>query len=121
MIEALATGIPTVFAEMKSAGMPEPKFFDQGIAFTVRLRPKVSEPATTPSSQAAIGLLTPAKIRVLGALDTPKSARDIAAALKLSPNVVRRHLADLVKSGAVRSNGGRGEKLTTYRRTTDAS
>lgn len=52
VIEALASGIPTVLAEMRSAGMPEPDFFDQGIAFTVKLQPKVLDASRSPSPQA---------------------------------------------------------------------
>lgn len=37
VIEALATGIPTVIRSLKEAGMTPPKFLDQGIRFTVLL------------------------------------------------------------------------------------
>lgn len=37
VIEALATGIPTVLRSLKEAGMIPPRFHDQGVRFTVRM------------------------------------------------------------------------------------
>ena len=49
VVEALATGIPTVLASVRAAGMEDPGFFDQGIFFTVSLArgPAAPGPATT--------------------------------------------------------------------------
>lgn len=37
VVEALATGIPTVLSSLAAAGMVPPRFHDQGIKFTVRM------------------------------------------------------------------------------------
>jgi ATP-dependent DNA helicase RecG len=65
VVEALATGIPTVTAELAAAGLPPARYADSGIAFTVILRPSAtavvrgSGHRTTPGSgpgHAAIAL-----------------------------------------------------------------
>jgi ATP-dependent DNA helicase RecG len=38
VVEALATGIPAAIDSLRTAGMQEPEFFDQGLAFTVIIR-----------------------------------------------------------------------------------
>ncbi len=119
VIEALASGIPTVFSELRAAGLPDPIFLDQGIAFTVRLQSIDTRAAVsvgTASSSHAAPRVTPAQERLLKLLDVPTSANALAERLHLSPTSVRKQLIRLVEAGLIESTGGRGHKATQYRR-----
>jgi ATP-dependent DNA helicase RecG len=121
VIEALATGIPTVLAELRSAGQPVPLFFDQGIAFTVKLRSSdrrsITGLAGARQSQVIENELTPAQRRIFGLLDAPQSVNELAEALGLAAPTIRKQLVKLVHAGLVESTGGRGDRSTKYRRT----
>lgn len=113
MIEALATGIPTVIKELTRLGLPMPRYWDAGIKFTVRLDQRHQEvvvEAPTKKGKRTI------QDRVYEALEKQAlTATEIAKNLDLSLVSVRTALGALTKNGQVTIEGGRG-KRSTYTR-----
>ncbi len=114
MVEAIASGIPATVASLREAGMPDPRFFDQGLMFTVALdRTHKANQASPPSLTTR---LTPAERELMTALVTEMDVHQLAAALAKSVNATQKRLASLRAKGAVTMNGGSGRK-STYTRT----
>ncbi len=103
VIEAMASGIPRVRTALDEAGLREPEFQDQGIRCTaiVHRRPPQS------GSRGATSIAgTPAQARVLALLDSgQRTSADLAAALGISPQAVRRMLAALASAQLVDRQG----------------
>jgi ATP-dependent DNA helicase RecG len=109
VVEALASGIPTVTTSLAKAGMPPAEWLDEGIRFTVILRrgaaPSSRRPAITgPSARA-----------VWDAIDGTVTVDGLAQATGLEPANLRRILRDLRDRKLVAVQGGPGRR-TTYRR-----
>ena len=107
VIEALATGIPTVMRLLESADMPAPLFHDQGIRFTVILR--------SPETRIADALtLSGSELRIYEALLTGSaSVRDLEIRLGMRGPAIRKVLRSLRGKKIVVQHGGRG-RPTTY-------
>lgn len=111
VIEALATGIPTVAAALSAAALPPALFVDSGIRFTAVLR----RPNTGPVARK----LGSTEFRIYEALAPgPATVADLEAELELTAPNIRKALRALRADGLVEQQGGRG-RLTTYRRTSD--
>jgi len=109
VIEALATGIPTVIAELERAGLPPARYLDTGIGFTVILHPGTWRAAPPPS-------LSKTELRVYDALAAGrKTVAELQAALGLQPPNLRKALRMLASQGLVQQQGGRGQ-ATWYER-----
>lgn len=109
VVEALASGIPTVTASLARAGMPPAEWLDEGIRFTVILRrgaaPSTKRPAITgPSARA-----------VWDAIEGTVTINDLVAATGLERANLRRILRDLRDRKLIAVQGGQGRR-TTYRR-----
>jgi ATP-dependent DNA helicase RecG len=112
VVEALATGIPTVTAELERAGLPPASYIDRGIDFTVILRPGARRNATAPR-------LNKTELRVYDALASgPKTVAELEPVLNLQPATVRNALRSLRSAGLVEQQGGRG-LVTVYKRIGD--
>lgn len=114
VVEALATGIPTVFAELTKAGLPAPRFFDNGISFTAIIDGRQDEkpPATT----TPIASVPPALQAVLDVLaDSSADVKEISNRLDATPASVAKRLQRLKALGLIVTNGGSG-RHTTYNR-----
>lgn len=114
LVEALATGIPTVFEELETAKLSPPKFFDDGLSFTaiINTQEPVAQPAVARTPRLAKA--TPALEDVLQVLATgPADLADIAAKLGISKAATSKRLQALVQQRSVTARGGRGI-LTTY-------
>lgn len=108
IVEALATGIPTVTHALAEVGLPPAQFIDSGLRFTALLR-------RGPSSRPP--LLTGTKARIYEALTAElTTAVDLADRLGLKPPTVRLALRGLREDGLIEQVGGRG-RHTGYRRT----
>jgi ATP-dependent DNA helicase RecG len=118
VVEALASGIPTALAALDESGMQRPRFFDQGLSFTVtvdrsvtaRPAPKDDRPADDRPND-----VTNAETEILDALTTPATAAEIARAAGISLNAAQKRLTSLRKKGAVVMSEHQGQR-TTYRR-----
>jgi ATP-dependent DNA helicase RecG len=109
VVEALATGIPTVTAELAAAGLPPAQYNDSGIAFTAILRPSVT--AVTRG-----GGFNETELLIYDALARgQRSVADLHSALSLSAPNLRKALRKLRGQGLVEQVGGRGQP-TWYRR-----
>jgi ATP-dependent DNA helicase RecG len=109
VVEALATGIPTVTAELAAAGLPPARYADSGIAFTVILRP---------SATAVVrgGGFNETELRIYDALaGGQRSTAELHSLLGLSAANLRKALRTLRGRGLVEQIGGRGQP-TWYRR-----
>ena len=110
VIEALATGIPTVTAELQRAGLPPAHYIDTGIGFTVILRPSARRTAPRPS-------LNSTELRVYDALaDGQKTIAELQALLGIQPPTLRKALRSLRSRDLVEQHGGRGQ-TTWYQQT----
>ncbi|MCW2936725.1 MAG: transcriptional regulator, TrmB [Actinomycetia bacterium] len=110
VIEALATGIPTVTAELERAGLPSAQYIDTGIGFTVILRPTRQQASPRPS-------LNSTELRVYDALASgQKTIAELQALLALQPANLRKVLRSLRSHGLVQQHGGQGQ-ATWYQRT----
>jgi ATP-dependent DNA helicase RecG len=111
-VEAIASGIPTVFAELSAASLPGPQFLDNGISFTAKIRGRevserwVSQPEVNvpPGLQAVIEFLGSSSANV----------REIGGGLGISAASAAQRLHRLRSLGLVTSDGGSGLP-TTYR------
>jgi ATP-dependent DNA helicase RecG len=113
VVEALATGIPTILRTTVGAGLPAPEFFDQAVSFTAVLHrgPKNAPAPSLPES----GSLSPAEQRTLRLLVSGAAGLEqIASALEVTEATARKHLDALRRAGVVDLVGGRGQK-STYR------
>jgi ATP-dependent DNA helicase RecG len=113
VVEALASGIPTALAALREAGLPDLAFYDQGITFSVSIR---RTEITTLTQGEGLARTDEERVRLLGQLGTPKTVAELAAALSLTDNAIRKRLGRLRAAGLVTQIGGAG-KRTTYRRT----
>lgn len=108
VIEALASGIPTIRTALTESGLPPAHYVDAGIRFTVVLH-------RTASSPPSIGL-NKSEQRVYDALAPgPQQVTDLQKLLGLSPANIRKILRTLRGHGLIEQLGGRG-RSTSYRR-----
>ncbi|GIH17463.1 ATP-binding protein [Rugosimonospora africana] len=108
VIEALATGIPTITSALADQGLPAAQYIDASIRFTVILRSAVARQKTTD--------LGSTEVRVYEALrDEPRTVADLEVSLALTGPNIRKALRSLRGHGYVRQDGGKG-RTTTYRR-----
>ncbi|MEU0567510.1 ATP-binding protein [Nonomuraea sp. NPDC005983] len=108
VIEALATGIPTVTAALSRAELPPAHYVDAGIRFTVVLhRAGIGRPRAD---------LNETELRVYGALAArAASVAELEHDLGLSAPNIRKALRELRRQSLVEQHGGRGQP-TSYRR-----
>ena len=111
VVEALATGIPTVTASLAKAVLPPAQFIDTAIRFTVILR-------RGPSSTRKPMIRGRSALAVWEAIDGEVSVDAIKARTGLSTANVRRILRDLRDRNFIVVTGGVG-RPTTYRRATE--
>jgi ATP-dependent DNA helicase RecG len=108
VIEALASGIPTIRTALMESGLPPAHYVDAGIRFTVVLH-------RTTSTPPSIGL-NESEQRVYDALVRgPQQVTDLQKLLGLSPANIRKILRALRGHGLIEQLGGRG-RSTSYRR-----
>lgn len=108
VIEALASGIPTVTASLAESGLPPAHYVDAGIRFTVVLHRTMSTPVSTGMNAS--------EQRVYDALlGGPQQVADLQKRLGLAPPNIRKVLRELRSRGLVEQLGGRG-RPTSYRR-----
>lgn len=113
VIEALATGIPTVTAELQRTGLPSAQYIDTGIGFTVILHPATRKATPRPN-------LNSTELHVYDALASgQKTIAELQALLGLQPANLRKVLRSLRTHGLVRQHGGQGQ--TTWYQRTDSS
>jgi ATP-dependent DNA helicase RecG len=112
VVELLATGIATVRRTLAEAGLPEPQFNDEGIAFTAILHSLPRATATVSRSGATSP--TPAQRAVLEALgDARMTIHDLTGRTGKSAPALRKTLRALRDAGLVEQIGGKG-RTTTY-------
>jgi ATP-dependent DNA helicase RecG len=116
VVEAIASGIPATLLSLRDAGMPDPRFFDQGLMFTVTLdrthkADVLSPPSPTPR-------LTPAEQQLMTALVREMDVHELAASIGASINATQKRLASLRTKGVVTMTGGSGRESTYTRATT---
>jgi ATP-dependent DNA helicase RecG len=114
-VEALATGIPTVFEALAAGGFPPPRFFDNGLTFTATMMSTESEHAkATRNRQPSVP--SPALREVVEVLDSGSAGIEaVAIALGISKDAAKKRLQILVNRGLVLRDGGQGSR-TSYRR-----
>jgi ATP-dependent DNA helicase RecG len=116
-VEAIATGIPLVFAETDANGLPRPTFFDQSLSFTAilhRAHTAPTQPAPVEAQRERF-VVTPADRQVLHELaDGPLSLAEIASRLGITTNAARARLGRLRSRGEVEIIGGQGQPGSTY-------
>jgi ATP-dependent DNA helicase RecG len=106
VIEALASGIPTVSAALAEAGLPPAHYVDSGIRFTAVLHQ---------SKPVEARHLTESEVRVLHALAAgPQGVAELQQGLGLSAPNIRKVLRELRTRGLVEQLGGKG-RVTIYR------
>lgn len=121
VVEALASGIPTVLRELGSAGMVPPRFHDQAVRFTVRVP---NHTLLSPDDLAWVALLgegaavTDVQRHALvnmrhGARYTNKTFRE---AFPMDSREARVLLGSLVDQGLAEAIGERGGRVYTLRR-----
>ncbi|MFD3706350.1 ATP-binding protein [Nocardia sp. NPDC058658] len=145
VVEALATGIPTITDSLILAGLPPAQYSDTGIRFTAVLHSgqqnsranhfrnagrRMAAPSTTfrqEGSRSAArvnniraGNLTATQQRITELLmDGPRTVSELQPPLGLTPGGIRKALSDLQVAGLVRQVGGRGQR--TIYHLTDAN
>ncbi|MEU7990183.1 ATP-binding protein [Streptosporangium canum] len=109
VIEALATGIPTVNAALAESSLSPAHYIDAGVRFTVILQRAAPGSAATRPMKAT-------ELRVYDALATgPQTVAELQATLGLTGPTVRKNLRALRGDGLIHQIGGRGQ-FTRYRR-----
>ena len=108
VVEALATGIPTVTASLAKAAMPPAQFVDTAIRFTVILR-------RGRSSTKRLAIRGRSALAIWGAINGEKTVDEIKQTTGLSTANVRRVLRHLRDLNYIAVTGGVG-RPTTYRR-----
>lgn len=107
VIEALASGIPTINQELASRALPPAQFIDTNIRFTVLLRPG-------PGAEIPRPPLGATEIRVYDALSPgPRTVAELQTALGLTGPNIRKALRSLRERSLVRQEGGKG-RPTAY-------
>lgn len=107
VVEALATGIPIVRRALADAGLPEPRFNDDGIRFSAIL--SADGPIT------ALPRLGHTQMQVLELIrEAPRSIADLNPLIPLGEKAVQRAVRELVRKHLVVQDGGRG-RPTSYR------
>lgn len=110
VVEALASGIPTVQASLEEARLPPAQFFDYGIRFTAILR------RAEPRSAASPLVNGPSATLVWTALAEGERTRaELGEATGLGEANLHRILRTLRDRGVIAIDGGPG-RPTTYRR-----
>ena len=109
VVEALASGIPTVTASLARAGLPPAEWLDEGIRFTVILRHGVAPSTKRPAISG------PSARAVWDAIEGTVTINDLVTATGLERANLRRILRDLRDRKLIAVQGGQG-KRTTYRR-----
>jgi ATP-dependent DNA helicase RecG len=113
VVEALATGIPTINASLAAARMPPALWVDTAIRFTAILRRDVTSraakfpPIRTPSEVAVWN--------VIGQASHPLTLAEIRQQTGLTESNLHRILRTLRKRNVIELQGGQG-KTSTYRR-----
>jgi ATP-dependent DNA helicase RecG len=115
IVEALATGIPRVFAETDGQGLPRPTFFDQALAFTAILHRPESVAVNRPEGKADRPMSAALRDVILVLSEGPRSLEQVAQSLELSPEATRARLSRLRANGLIEVDGVRGSHNTTYR------
>ena len=117
VVEALASGIPTALAALDESAMQRPRFFDQGLSFTVTIDRRVTAGTASRDRPAAdrSNDLTTAETEILNVLATPATAAEIARAAGISLNATQKRLTSLRKKGVVFMSEHQGQR-TTYSR-----
>ncbi|WP_051162768.1 ATP-binding protein [Nocardia brevicatena] len=129
VIEALATGIPTIAHALKAGGLPPAQYSDMGIRFTAVLR-TTADPrkfsgeakqrqtvaqstverrfeAINPGTTA----LSPTQVRIAEILATgPHDTSQLQPLLELSTSTIRKALRGMRDAGIVVQTGGRGRR-----------
>ena len=114
VVEALATGIPTVFAELTKAGLPAPRFFDNGISFTAIIDTRQQE--IRPSSPTRANDVPPALQAVLDVLaDSSEDVTEISRRLDATATSVAKRLQRLKRLSLIVPDGGSGRRTTYHR------
>jgi ATP-dependent DNA helicase RecG len=114
VVEALASGIPTVFAELNKAGLPAPRFFDNGISFTAVIDARRQE--IQPSAPTRVNDVPPALQAVLDVLaDSSADVNEISHRLDVAAASVAKRLQRLKRLGLIVSDGGSGRRTTYHR------
>lgn len=132
VIEALATGIPTIAHALETNGLPPAQYSDMGIRFTAVLRttadhrklpgeakqrPAVAQPVVDRRLEAmnpATAELTPTQRRIAEILATgPHDTSQLQPLLELSTSTIRKALRAMRDAGVVVQTGGRGRR-TVY-------
>jgi ATP-dependent DNA helicase RecG len=108
VVEALATGIPTVTASLAKVGLPPARFIDTAIRFKVILQ-------RGPASNRKPFIRGRSALAVWEAIDGERTVDAIRVHTGLSTANVRRILRDLRANHFIVVNGGPG-RPTTYRR-----
>lgn len=120
VVEALASGIPTVLAAAEAAGLERPGFFDQGIRFSVVIpRRAVDDLASPPPARRGTGVPRPGRaanahavVEALGG--GPASATDLVEATGLTRRQLQHALAPLREAGQVVLLGSAGDRRSRY-------
>ncbi|WP_370881681.1 ATP-binding protein [Catenuloplanes nepalensis] len=110
VIEALASGIPTITQQLSSHALPPAQFIDANIRFTVLLRSTTGAAASRPP-------LGPTELRIHDALASgPRTVAELQATLDLTGPNIRKALRNLRNRGLIHQTGGQG-RPTTYHQT----
>ncbi|NLT53031.1 MAG: transcriptional regulator [Actinomycetales bacterium] len=110
IIEALASGIPTIANALATQGLPPATYIDTNIRFTVLVHPAPSRPRTTMT-------LNRTEQRIYDALATgPRTVAELQTELTLTAPNIRKALRNLRQHNLVHQDGGRG-RPTSYRHT----
>jgi len=119
VIEALASGIPTINEALDEYGLPPAHYIDSGIRFTVVLHAHATRrPQTTAEPTALETRLGRTERRVYDALSTKgRTVDELSDELGLSAPNVRETLRRLRDRGLVLQQGGKGQ-ATVYQRVT---
>jgi ATP-dependent DNA helicase RecG len=111
VVEALATGIPRAIAALRNASLGAPRFFDQGLSFTVTLDRRESSQVPRPSLRSAQRPRPTAfEHDVLALLEQPTAIEELVDALGITSNAVHKRLASLRAKGLVVIIGGDGQR-----------
>ncbi|MBL7492545.1 putative DNA binding domain-containing protein [Frankia sp. AgB1.9] len=117
VIEALATGIPTINEALAENGLPPAHYIDSGIRFTVVLHAHAPDVAKASEVRTTATLrLGPTEGRVYDSLATrAKTVDELSDELGLSAPNLRKTLRRLRDRGLVLQQGGKGQ-VTVYQR-----
>ena len=113
VVEALASGIPTVFAELSNAGLPAPRFFDNGISFTAVIDARRQETSSAPTPVIDVPPALQAVLDVVA--DSSADVNEISLRLNVAVASVAKRLQRLKRLGLIVSNGGSGRRTTYHR------